>query len=268
MGKLNWRRVRIAPDDILDALKSLPVNTVWSQSLIPSTWIPAESFYGWAEEAYSREDQFGWNAAVTYASRAVCRRIDGLLLNNHLGRHCGSRIPDKIGILSEIAIPMPSIVHRHLVRARNIIEHEYQQATEEQARDLVELAQLILNSTVDEANRPAVIVLGGRVEHSFAASASPPAWKGFTFGKFSDEPVLFVDFMESPAVVKVIDPESDEIRFSALSDFTKADAIEFALHLRRYPGNTMVATSPWIGLPPELTPDIEVFRQFKEQANL
>jgi len=89
MAELDWKRNQVKPQDILDALETIGGRAEWSVNLVPERWLAAETLYQWAEIGLSNVHPLGMDIAFTYAKRAVCRRIDGLLLNNYCGDvHC------------------------------------------------------------------------------------------------------------------------------------------------------------------------------------
>lgn len=151
MAEFDWKRTKVGPQDILDALKTIGNRAEWSVKLVPEHWVPAETLYQWAEIGLSNDHPLGMDIAFTYAKRAVCRRIDGLLLNNYCGNYVRAKYPPKIEILKEIGIPIPNIVHKWVISGRNAIEHDYQAADKDQSSDAVETAQLFLNATAMEA---------------------------------------------------------------------------------------------------------------------
>src|SRR4051812_25601786 len=102
MAEFEWKRTRVDPEDILDALKTIGGRADWSVNLIPEDWLPAETLYQWAEIGLNNDHPLGMDIAFTYAKRAVCRRIDGLLLHNYCGKYERANYPQKIDILKEI----------------------------------------------------------------------------------------------------------------------------------------------------------------------
>lgn len=77
MDPINWKRALVDPADILSGLKSIAGTTVWSHALTPDEWLPAEKFHEWAAVGVANPHALGWDMAVSYAKRAVCRRIGG-----------------------------------------------------------------------------------------------------------------------------------------------------------------------------------------------
>ena len=109
MEPINWTRTRIEPEDILDGVKSIleliPRGELWTHSFIPPDWQSAETLYGWAEAGMSNDNELGWDIAVSYAKRSVCRRIDGFLVNNWMKHFEKKKNPDKLDYLRQIGIP-------------------------------------------------------------------------------------------------------------------------------------------------------------------
>ena len=100
----------------------------------------------------SNPNELGWDIGVSYAKRAVYRRIDGFLANNWLDRFGGRRYPEKIEMLREIGIPIPGMVHRQVIGSRNVIEHDYQTVNSEDAANAVDVANLMLSATAFEGH--------------------------------------------------------------------------------------------------------------------
>src|SRR5262249_40904895 len=78
------------PQDILDAAKHLGVQNVRSSYFLDETWrmgrrwTPSEDYLAWARVGLAEGGEHGWDRALSYAKRAVCRRIDSFLVYNHL----------------------------------------------------------------------------------------------------------------------------------------------------------------------------------------
>jgi hypothetical protein len=104
MDHINWKREIVQPADIIDGLKSIKGKIVWTHPRTPEGWLPAETLYQWAALGMGNDHEFGWDIAVSYAKRAVCRRIDGFLANNWLSHFEGRKYPEKA------AVPDNSIV--------------------------------------------------------------------------------------------------------------------------------------------------------------
>jgi hypothetical protein len=266
MDPIIWMREIVEPADIIDGIKSIEGKSVWTYPLTPAGWLPAETLYEWAAAGMNDNDEFGWDIAVSYAKRAVCRRIDGFLANNWLSHFGGRTYPDKIGILSEIGIPIPGIVHRLVIESRNEIEHDYKTVSEADATDAVDVAHLMLSATASEAPREPVVLAGGQLAAAMAIKSSEPRVESHTINELGTDPMVFVDFLETPARVKLVYPKDQEIRHAELNKFKKDEAIAFARHLRTY--RSLNLFSGMISLPKELLPTVRRFEEFKRQTGI
>ena len=83
-------------------------------------------------------NQMGYDLAVCYAKRAVCRLIDSLIHHNHLRKWMRSNYPPKIAMLKQVGIEVKSVVRELIIDSRNDIEHSYSTPTESQARHAVD----------------------------------------------------------------------------------------------------------------------------------
>lgn len=95
MAELNWTQTQVKPKVILDTLDTIGGRAEWSVNLVPEHWLAAETLYQWAEIGLSNDNPLGIDIAFTYAKRAVCRRIDGLLVNNYCGKYNREYYPEK-----------------------------------------------------------------------------------------------------------------------------------------------------------------------------
>src|SRR5262249_20268005 len=114
-----WRKEGVSPQEILDAVKTLPMGSNWYEMDLISEWIGAECYLFWASECLERNDQFGLDAAVCYAKRAVCRQIDGLMIQNHLQAFVGCKYPRKAEMLRQVGLPVRGIVQDLIIDTRN-----------------------------------------------------------------------------------------------------------------------------------------------------
>lgn len=266
MEPVNWKRENIEPADILTGIKTIYGTTVWTHPQTPERWQPAETLYGWAASAMTSDHEFGWDIALSYAKRAVCRRIDGFLHNNWLAQLGGRKYPEKIAILREIGIPIPGIVQRLVIETRNEIEHDYRSATREEAVDAIDLAHLMLTATAIEVPREPVVVAGGTIAASQAIKSSEPRFEYHTINDLGADPIVFVDFLESPTLVKLVYPADSEIRFAKLNSFRQDEAVELVNRLRSYPPSAPI--SSFIKMPKELLSTVARFQEFKQQTGI
>jgi hypothetical protein len=155
----DWTRETVTPEDILDAAKTMPATDKRIVMNLTRGWVAATRYLEWACAALQRGGDDGWDTASSLAKRAVCRRIDGILANNHLGCFHGNNYKKKAEYLAELKIP-GLLVRNLVIDPRNDIEHAYELATEDQARNACEVAELFLRSTTAEADLPATVTLG------------------------------------------------------------------------------------------------------------
>jgi hypothetical protein len=266
MEPVSWTRSVIAPADILDGIKSIEGKTVLTHSLVPERWVSAETYFGWAATAMDYRDDSRCDSAVSYAKRAVCRRVDGLLLNNWLRHFQVKKYPEKLEMLCSIGIPVRGIVHRLVIGNRNEVEHDYKSASEEEARNALEMAQMMLNCTAFEAGREPVVIAGGGVLLAMAVYSGEPRIESHGVEGLGTDPIIFVDFLETPEQVKLVYPRDQEIRSAELASFKTHEAIAFARHMRTYSQSIVNLRSSW--LPKELHPTVKRFQEFKRQTGI
>jgi hypothetical protein len=117
-----------------------------------------------------------------------------------------------------------------VIEPRNQLEHFYQFPRRDGAGHAVEIAGLFISATDAEARQSSIVAVGwNALGGSFINNLS----ERVEFRGFSDHPMLFLDVFENPAVAKIVDPKSHEIRWAALSSFTREEALELAKLLRR-----------------------------------
>jgi hypothetical protein len=231
----NWAKVEIPPDDILDGARTLDRRRmVWTMDLVP-TWVRAEDYLSWAKTALGMGSPFGYDAAVGYAKRAVCRLIDSLVLYNHLhlGRGAPVNYRSKIDALREVGIEVKSVVYDLVIDRRNDIEHSYSGATEGQARHAVELAEMALPPLMGEARLWAIITLG--LNYGNIMAPNPAAEGGYSEWSYdweADVPFLLVDHADPTPRVLIIHRKDEEIRYAPLARFERDQAVELAKQLR------------------------------------
>jgi len=265
MQPINWTRHPVQPDDILDALKSIEGRTIWTHSLTPEGWQLAETLYHWAEVGLNNDNEPGWDIAVSYAKRAVCRRIDGFLLNNWSGHLLRLKNPAKLDYLRRIGIPIPQIVQRLVIESRNEVEHEYRSASKAEAVDAVEVAQLMLNATAGESSREPAILAGGTILASMNKKSSEPSFESHSIENLGEDPLVFVDYWETPTLVKVVYPKDHEIRHSELKNFKDEKAVDFTNRMRTFRNSDFFRRFVFA---PHLDPTVVRFHQFKHQTGI
>jgi hypothetical protein len=231
MATKQFTETQVDPIDILDGTRTLSrKQPMWTMDAIPQ-WIKAEEYLTWAKDGLHWNTSFGFDVAVCYAKRAVCRLIYSFLIHNHL-RDRERNYPEKIELLRRIGVVIPDIAHDLVIDPRNDIEHGYQGARRDQARHAVQLAELLLKSLWVESQLPALISLGlnyGPMFHSADNDGEPRPWG---YGQYPKDTMLVVDMLCTRPKVLLIDHAAEEARFSALGDFTKPQAIDLVMQLR------------------------------------
>ncbi len=223
------------PEDILTAMKTIPVNEAHTCDLLKGTWISPSTYIEWAQKNLESNDDCGFSSALCHSKRAVCRIIDGLLFGNHL-RYVQEYVrtyPEKIQLLNDIGIKIPDIVYDLIIDPRNKLEHDYITPNHQKAEHSVELAQIFLNAMRTELqNRRPVIALGWNIQFSHQASQNQET--KIIFNGFTDQLMLFVDVFEKPEQIKIVDPKDEEIRCAKLGSFDKSQTLRLAKRLRSH----------------------------------
>src|SRR4051794_35566601 len=102
MVEWEWNRSQVGPAEVLDAARTMSAKKDRVNADLTTTWADAGRYLAWATAALSRGGDDGWDAAAGWAKRAVCRRMDGILVNNHLGRFVGQNNEKKAGYLARL----------------------------------------------------------------------------------------------------------------------------------------------------------------------
>jgi hypothetical protein len=216
---------------IIDSAKHIAVSWphvcsfVDAEFALEQEWETAENYLAWAMAEFGRGNQHGYDASLTYAKRAVCRRIDGFIFYNHLKTYEGEDYPGKMELLQKLGIPVRDIVHDLVITPRNNSEHSYLKVSEQAARHAVELAEMFLDSTKEEAKRAAVVALNWNLPGNFFEAPKP-------IQEFKDCDMVLVDIFQQPEKVNVVRPRDATVEFAELGVFTKDELIEFAQWLR------------------------------------
>ena len=245
---------RVEPADLISAAKTIPAHDARWCYWLADRWLPAERYLEWAQSSIGQSDELSLSNAVTYAKRAVCRRLDGLVLYNHLHSLIRNSYREKTQALEQIGIPVSDIVHDLVIEPRNSVEHEYSLPTEGGARHAVQLAQLVLGATENEADRDSIVALNSNLLYRSETVAGRGTSVQFT--GFSDRPMLFLDVFEERPEAKVVLPADQEIMLSELDLFSEDEAIELATAVRKH--YSLPNTGGFKGPPGEL---IELKRQ-------
>jgi len=236
MIEWTWSRTQVAPDDVLDAMDTIDCGPIHYATLTDK-WLPAGTYLSWAQQSLATAGEFGFDAALCYAKRAVCRQIDAFMVNSHLSRFLHSKgYPEKVDALATIGLHSPSIIHDIIIDPRNDIEHEYVFATESQARRAVELARLFLDATKTESERDALIGFGWCIGSSYSAVDKPDEqWEKIEYSlRSTHSPMLLVEVTDPKNHhALVLRPKDGELLACPIRWFSMTQAIEFAKKLRR-----------------------------------
>jgi hypothetical protein len=241
MADFVWTATAVAPVDILDAVKTIDGHAQWELSLVPENWVEADQYLAWAQAGLANDNPLGWEVGLTYAKRAVCRRIDGLLLNNYFGQYLRSKYPAKIELLKAVGIKIPNLVQNWIIQGRNRIEHDYGLADKEHATNAEEIAGLFLQATAEEAARKVALIAGGAIMHHYGGEFPGIDTDRLNSMGLSANPIIFFDAYAEPVTVKILYPNDMEIRYAPAADFQTKEMIEFAERMRGYPSSLAVA---------------------------
>jgi hypothetical protein len=234
MTTWNWKKETVAPDDILDAARTLPVGTQRILIDLTGWWTAARELLAWARSALGRGGSEGWDTAASLAKRAVCRQMDGILVHNHFGCFLGKNWKDKGGILARLDIPGLNLVRDLVIDPRNDIEHAYALATEEQAKRACDVAELFLSGTDQQAAIPAVLGLGWDTSGSDMMSTAPGReFHSIVIGlKKEDGPRLLITAWEEEHRVLVLYPTDEMLSICPLQRFSVEQILTLNARLR------------------------------------
>jgi hypothetical protein len=232
-----WKKLKRIPADILSGWASIsPATHLQDFTFLYNpnpTWVEADTYLAWSREALARSDAFGWDAAVCYAKRAVCRRIDGFLFNNHLGRYEKKLYPEKMKLLEGIDIVVPAVVRDLIIDRRNDIEHSYLEASPAEAQHAVEIAAMYLRDTLEESKGLALLSIGPGI------TAGPLIQGNFNPVFSGEEPVFVIDPTGPTPRAMIVHPKDDEVVHAELSDFELGDLTRLAKRLRDLRGRSV-----------------------------
>jgi hypothetical protein len=229
----SFARRTIEPEDIIDGVKNLLPYDIRCMCTCVSDWVEASTYLDRAEQALLRASPEGYASAITHAKRAVCRTIDGLLLNRHLRAAMRQSYPEKLDILTYLGVGAPQIVYSYIIEPRNVEEHQYLAPDKSRAKVAVEMAQLFLAATAGAQGEGCVLFLGENLEPLL------PVWPSFELdeavcGGLPEEPFVCVDVFEDPPCIKVIIPEDQEILACELSSFSVEKSVELTRLLNNH----------------------------------
>jgi hypothetical protein len=236
MGDWSWTRRTVQPNDILDAAATIPVRSHrYEADLIPD-WTASECYLGWAKDCLSQDSSFGRDAAVCYAKRAACRRIDAFVVCNHFS-HLPLNYPGKIETLSKIGLCVHDLVHELVIDPRNQIEHAYSSPTQQEARSAVQLCEMFMVATSEEAKRNAIISIGWSMGITHKICDAPGKEYDlidFTLRRESS-PMLLIDVSDlNEQNVMIIHPGDEEIAVCPLQQFDRSAVVRLATMLRQH----------------------------------
>jgi len=246
-----WTRKPVEPEDVLDAARNIAVNT--TRITIDPTrhwdWVEPQRYLEWALAAVSRGGEGAWDCALGWAKRAVCRRMDGILVQNHLAGFLGESYKKKVQYLRGLKVPGLDLLRDIVIDPRNAMEHSYTAATEEGARQACDVAELFLPATETVGNSPAIAALGwnvsyrgrGRIEGGIEHEQHD-----FTLRREQD-PMLLIDGYSPHAEVFVIYPREQSISVCPRNSFDSAQIMELNARLRQCLNST--SFSAWHFVP-------------------
>jgi hypothetical protein len=242
------RVVEVAPQDVIDAVKSLHVYRRTRCNWL-TEWLSEEQMLGWAKDSLDRNDERGNADALTWAKRAVCARIDRCLTLCLLSEIAPREYPSRVEILRKVGVELPDVVHELVIKPRNELEHLYRLPPDQSvARHAVEIAQLSLRATeaylsgrLNEC-RCACIALNWNV--LFRSTRSGES-RTLEFQGFANKPMVFVDVFDDLIKVKIIDPVAGEIRFTCLPDFDKSKTIQLCTLLNQWSDDAHSKSEGW-----------------------
>jgi hypothetical protein len=230
-----WTREQATPDDVLDAAKTIPITNNRILMNLTCRWVEATRYLTWAGAALQRGGEDGWDSAAGWAKRAVCRQMDCILANNHLGNFLGKNYKDKAGYLTQLKVPGLAALRELVIDPRNEIEHAYELATEEQARRAYDVAELFLGATQQESDTLAVVALGWSVDFAEARSTAPGKeghWIDLRLSKGNGPMLLILGYPDNPETVIVL-PGEETLRSCPLRAFSSDQAIALNGKLRK-----------------------------------
>jgi hypothetical protein len=235
-----WDWQKVSPPAIVDAARTICKST--SQVLVEMVpdWIPAARYLEWARVALDRNSDDGWDAAASLAKRAVCRQMDGVLLNNHLACVVRKKNRAKANALQQLGIPGLSLLQSLVIDPRNQLEHAYDLAAPEQARHAVDVADLFLRATEKRGNEKAGITLGWEMSRTERGSSEPGQEYHLIDYRLDKNhgPFLLVTVFEAPVRVIVACPQNETAVWCAMTDFQVEDALPLSRLLRSHASST------------------------------
>jgi hypothetical protein len=176
----------------------------------------------------------GWDFALCYAKRAVCRAIDALFICNHFSHWIQDNYPSKLETLAQVGISIPGVVYDLIIAPRNALEHEYDGATEKSARHAVDVADLFLDRVSTEVSNGAVISLGTSGNFRRERYDKPGGeYDRISFDlQRSSRPMFLVDVLSTPHLALILIPKDQELLVAPMDAFSRAEVLALAQVLR------------------------------------
>ncbi|MFL5243320.1 MAG: hypothetical protein ACJ8FY_14540 [Gemmataceae bacterium] len=232
MQIVKWKRSEVPPADILSAAKTIPLRDAHMSHFLDEKWLPAEKYLEWARRGLQIKDDMGLDIAVCFAKRSVCRRVDSLILKNHLRSCLHKKYPEKIKALCDIGIPIPDIVQSWIIGPRNQLEHKYETVRNNNGQGAIEIADLFIRATDEEEKRGCIFAVGWNVLGGMQFGSDTEMV--VQFREFHSNPMLFLDIFEEPEKAKIVIPLEGEIILAPMSEFSILEEIELANLLRQH----------------------------------
>jgi hypothetical protein len=229
-----WTHNSVLPADIIGGMKTLPIMGSPVGFRIVDSWTPSSTYLGWAKKILARKDVAGWDFALCYAKRAVCRAIDALFICNHFGHLIQDNYPSKLETLAQVGISIPGVVYDLIIAPRNALEHEYDAPTEKSARHAVDVAGLFLDQVSAEVSRGAIISLGTSGNYRRDRCDKPGAeYDRISFDLLpNSRPMFLVDVLSTPHRAVILIPKDKELLVAPMDVFSRPEVLQLVQLLR------------------------------------
>ena len=232
----NFARREAFAQDILDGLSAFQQGvTGFFCTTLCDGWVPIATQLDWARRGLTEGDEYGRSNALTYSKRAVCELIDSILIHHQMLVVLSKKYPKRIKALNQIGIDVPEVIHKLIIQPRNEAEHDYRVPSQNDAKDALEIAKLLVTALDKEVNhRPPVLYWPGLCYKSFS---SPDSGVRFEITEIGDHPLFFADVFQSEPVAKIVHRNEEEICVCALDSFSFAEAVRLGTWLHSKPCN-------------------------------
>jgi hypothetical protein len=231
----DWIRKDYEPADVLDAARDLEPTSSRVFADPTACWVKASTYLEWASAAITRGGDDAWDCAAGWSKRAVCCRMDAILVNNHFGSYLGHNYKKKAGYLSVLDVPGLSVLRDLVIDPRNDIEHSYTVASEAQAKRAFDIGQLFLGATEKMAAQMTIVAHGWNV--NYRGGICDKRGHEFERHEFSlrrdQKPMLLIDSYSSSGDVFVLNPKDELLAICPLKRFAVAELISLNEHLRK-----------------------------------